>query len=417
MVFEVRFPTYSGVPKCRPDTTLSGVVVLKNSRVLAATALVLTFKGMERINTNPEMVTRDRTSSQSRLLASNQWIEQVYFQRETVLLGDMTQDETIYLEPALHMYHFTCNLPFMNYPSSVITAQFEITYTLTAKLLCPRESVTTKQSLPAAIHFEPLPLSVPYLPDSLKCFNTNVLDGDKVMFHLHASFMKNNFGPGEPFALNLTLKPVSNRQIKSATYALKEHVECHLRNAFDHTEEPLWYNQRTVHEDLLLVNRIPSDLGRDPYISTVSFELPDFFQPNNSIHLTFNYSLQLSIKVATGLFSTGSKELTVDIPITILHPDKQGRVPSATLAPMNESASVRSSQASLTHAPSVKSETLQLTSFNPDTARIPGSKSAKYLFRYGLPIMHPPCVKDITQGQTMPAPWMEKVLRSVTTSN
>ncbi|RKP38055.1 hypothetical protein BJ085DRAFT_30917 [Dimargaris cristalligena] len=318
MVFEIRFPSYSGTPRCRPDSVLAGVVMLKNTRTISAKSLILTFKGVERINSNPSFPTYNSPAAQQ--LASNQWLEHIYFQRESILLGE--GEESIFLEPGLHLYHFACSMPFMNYPSSIRSPQFEIVYTLTARLECPRDDVTKKLSLPAAIHFEPLPLVVPHLPESLKCFNTNVLDGDKVLFHLHANFMKNSFGPGEPFSMGLVLKPVTPRLVKSARVMLKEHVQCHLRNAFDHTEEPLWYNHRIIHHDILHLNRIASEMSRDPYVATVSFELPDFFQPNNSVYLSFNYTICIVLKVATGFLLTSNKEISVEVPITIIRPEK-----------------------------------------------------------------------------------------------
>ncbi|KAJ1925710.1 hypothetical protein IWQ60_004386 [Tieghemiomyces parasiticus] len=368
---------------------------------------------VERINGNPTAPSFQ--SSTAVQLASNQWLEQTYFQRDSILLGNPDDEaSSVFLEPGLHMYHFALNMPFMNYPTSIRTPEFEIVYTLTARLECPRDEIPVKYSLPAAIHFEPLSLVVPHLPDSLKNFTTNVLDGDKVLYHLHANFMKNSFGPGEPFALSLIIKPVTQRPIKSARIMLKEYVTCHLRNEFDQTEKPLWHNQRVIHHDILLLNRTPSDVGRDPYQAIVSFELPDFFQPNNTIYLTFQYTLCLALKVSTGFLITGSRELLTEIPINIVRPEKAS-VSRVSATRPGDAVSLSPSRESATYAPSLQSEMLNFTPFNPHTLGLEAESSSPvmYSLRSALPFVHPPSVKDISVPNDMPVPQLEQLMLSV----
>ncbi|KAJ1963142.1 hypothetical protein IWQ62_003308 [Dispira parvispora] len=368
-MFEIRFPSYSGIPRCRPDTILTGVVLIKNTCSISPQSLVLCFRGVERINSGPVINATDTSSTTT--LATNQWLEQVYFEKQTVLLGNEKGGDSpiCTIEPGLHLYHFACQMPLMNYPTSVRSPMFEILYTLVACLHCPDDAVPVKYSIPTSVQFEPLALVTPPLPLAVKSQSSNLLDGNRLLYHVHANFLKNSLGPGESFSVNLTLKPATFRPIKKAHLSLVEYTQCYLRHELDTTEKPLWTHQRVLHQEDLLLHRIRSGIGQNPYVATVSFELPECFQPNNSLHLTFGYTLRLTVKVATGFFFTGQREAVTEIPVVIFRPDD-----SATVSHHTPSKNLPGALAVKSMKDHQRYSSLYTRTFQPELLRLPSAR-------------------------------------------
>ncbi|KAJ1659537.1 hypothetical protein IWQ61_001413 [Dispira simplex] len=262
---------------------------------------------------------------------------------------------------------------------------FEILYTLVACLHCPDDAVPVKYSMPTAVQFEPLALVTPPLPLAVKSQSSNLLDGNRLLYHVHAHFLKNSLGPGESLSVNLTLKPATVRPIKKAHLALVEYTQCYLRHALDTTEKPLWTHQRVLHQEKLLLHRIRSSIGRDPYIATVSFELPDCFQPNNSLYLSFGYTLRLTVKVATGFLFTGQREAVTEIPVVIFRPDESAMVSHHTPSKNLPSAlAVKSMQAHQRYS------SFYTRTFQPELLRSPSARpsiSKLHLHDYTQPVV------------------------------
>ncbi|KAJ2818640.1 hypothetical protein IWW50_005744, partial [Coemansia erecta] len=139
-VFEIRFPAYTsgGPPRCSPKSTLTGVVYLHIRQAMQASCLSLSLMGSERVSLAPESV--NSTWTQAVAATKQRSIKKVYFNQCTVLWGDSKLRELGTLPAGIHMFHFSCEFPRVNYPQSRTTPEYEIKYALKAKLLNPRDA-------------------------------------------------------------------------------------------------------------------------------------------------------------------------------------------------------------------------------------------------------------------------------------
>ncbi|KAJ2744725.1 hypothetical protein GGI20_002740 [Coemansia sp. BCRC 34301] len=278
LVFEVRFPAYTsgGPPRCTPKSTLAGVVYLHLVRPLQASCLSVNFIGTERVFLAPPSANSGHwegppaaSGAPQMHMAKQRSIKKVYFNQSAVLWGDSRLRTVDWLAEGVHMFHFSCEFPRVNYPQSKRTPEYEIKYAVQAKLLGSRDSVSGSPILSAAaqpIAFMPETIA-PLLqsPASLdsRCeddgmaryrFCDNAVDADEPgqwAFHLQAMGLQQAFCPSDivDFQLRLT---GGQRALRKVQFAVYEQTDCFYPVIPDPHEEQLdlgrrlWSTQRVL---------------------------------------------------------------------------------------------------------------------------------------------------------------------------
>ncbi|KAJ2907782.1 hypothetical protein GGI21_003542, partial [Coemansia aciculifera] len=237
-VFEVRFPAYTsgGPPRCTPKSTLAGVVYLHLPMALQASCLSVNFIGTERISLAPPSANNSHWGALATAAtttvsgappmhtAKQRSVKKVYFNQSAVLWGDAKLRTVDWLAEGVHMFHFSCEFPRVNYPQSKRTSEYEIKYVIQAKLLGKRDmspsSLPILSAAPQPIIFvpetiAPLLSSAPSSADSTDDvmaryrFCDNAVDVDEASqwaFHLQVMGLQQAFSPGDTvdFQLRLT---------------------------------------------------------------------------------------------------------------------------------------------------------------------------------------------------------------------
>ncbi|KAJ2765992.1 hypothetical protein GGI18_006093, partial [Coemansia linderi] len=167
-VFEVRFPAYTSgsPPRCTPKSTLAGVVYLHLQTPLQASCLSVNFIGTERISLAPPSANSGHWEGVAAAVAAatggthqmptmhvakQRSIKKVYFNQSAVLWGDSKLRTSDWLAEGIHMFHFSCEFPRVNYPQSKRTPEYEIKYLIQAKLLGTRDSLSGSPIILAAV--------------------------------------------------------------------------------------------------------------------------------------------------------------------------------------------------------------------------------------------------------------------------
>ncbi|KAJ2690094.1 hypothetical protein H4R19_006451, partial [Coemansia spiralis] len=355
-VFEIRFPAYTsgGAPRCSPKSTLAGVVYLHISEPLYAACLSLSLAGSERISLAPASVNtawaQAATSAVTPVAAKPRSVKKVYFNQSTVLWGDGKLREAGVLPEGVHMFHFSCEFPRINYPQSRTTPEYEIKYVLRAKLLGPRNApeptlMTASQDVeyvPETIAPVPPPLTIAVSPTARYAFCDNAIDADgqQWAFHLSATGLQQAFCPGG--AIDLQLRVTGRRTLRRLQFSLIEQTDCFYPQIPEPREEQLdigrrlWSSQRMLCETTALhferdscvpaVDRCPDHMGaRQPrsglvtYHATLHARLPaDVPVLNESGFLRFTCFVQLSLFAGSSSWGGGpprSAQIKLPIPV------------------------------------------------------------------------------------------------------
>ncbi|KAJ2470790.1 hypothetical protein GGI02_002696 [Coemansia sp. RSA 2322] len=264
-VFEVRFPSYTsgGPPRCTPKSTLAGVVYLQLYTQVQASCLSVNFVGTERISLAPPSANGcDRPAT-----AKQRSVKKVYFNQSAVLWGDPKLRATDWLASGVHMFHFSCEFPRVNYPQTKATPEYEIKYVLHAKLLGPRVQSACSPVLALAsqpVLFVPETIA-PLLGFDAECslaaryrFCDNAVDVEEPnhwAFHLQVMGLQQAFSPGDTVDFQLRLTG-GQRALRRAQFAVIEQTDCFYPQVPDPHEEQLdlgrrlWSKQRALAQPL-----------------------------------------------------------------------------------------------------------------------------------------------------------------------
>ncbi|KAJ2733493.1 hypothetical protein IW152_003044 [Coemansia sp. BCRC 34962] len=283
-VFEVRFPAYTSgsPPRCTPKSTLAGVVYLHLQTPLQASCLSVNFIGTERVSLAPPSAnsgnwegvaaavaaaTGGTHQMPAMHMAKQRSIKKVYFNQSAVLWGDSKLRTSDWLAEGIHMFHFSCEFPRVNYPQSKRTPEYEIKYLIQAKLLGARDSLSGSPIISAAIQpimFMPETITPPLSttladpqydePMARYRFCDNAFDIDdpeQWSFHLQVMGLQQAFCPGDTVDFQLRLTG-GQRALRKAQFTVYEQTDCFYPTIPDPHEEQLdlgrrlWSTQRVL---------------------------------------------------------------------------------------------------------------------------------------------------------------------------
>ncbi|KAJ2830917.1 hypothetical protein GGI24_001776 [Coemansia furcata] len=283
-VFEVRFPAYTsgGPPRCSPKSTLAGVVYLHLQTPLQASCLSVNFIGTERISLAPPSANSGHwegvaaavaaaTGGSHQMpamhMAKQRSIKKVYFNQSAVLWGDSKLRTGDWLAEGVHMFHFSCEFPRVNYPQSKRTSEYEIKYVIQAKLLGTRDSLSSCPILSAAQPITFVPETIAPLLRTISTdpqydedvvaryrFCDNAVDVDEPgqwAFHLQVMGLQQAFSPGDTVDFQLRITG-GQRALRKAQFTVYEQTDCFYPMIPDPHEEQLdlgrrlWSTQRVL---------------------------------------------------------------------------------------------------------------------------------------------------------------------------
>ncbi|KAJ2082395.1 hypothetical protein H4R24_001631 [Coemansia sp. RSA 988] len=401
-VFEIRFPAYTsgGQPRCSPKSTLAGVVYLHITQEVKASCISLSFMGSERILLAPASVNNTWSQGIPAPAAKQRSAKKVYFNQSTVLWGDGKLRESGILPAGVHMFHFSCEFPRVNYPQSRTTPEYEIKYVLKAKLMNPqhaRESslMTTTQTVvfvPETLAPLPRQLTVGNEqsdPAGQFAFCDNVLDvdGSQWMYHLHAIGSKHAFRPGD--FVEMHLRMTGQRTLRKLQYAVIEQTDCFYPQIPEPREERLdigrrlWSTQRTLCEltdlsferDSMVATDICAEhmdsrrtRNGSTYHAQLCTRLPtDALVVHETGYLRYTYFIQLSMfSSSTGWGSHQGRCASVGIPIPVASrviPENTS-APSMATTPQERRGSAISSGGGRKRGPSTSSSRTEVESMD-----------------------------------------------------
>ncbi|KAJ1723302.1 hypothetical protein LPJ53_002351 [Coemansia erecta] len=262
-MLEIRFPSYTsgGPPRCGPKSTLAGVVYLNIAEPLTASCLSLNLVGSERISLAPSSV-NITTAVSSAVFPKERSVKKIYFNQTSILWGDSKLRTEGELAAGIHMFHFSCEFPRVNYPQSKTTAEYVIKYVLQAKLLnarSSRESTITTATQP-----------ITYVPETVApiigprgggaddvgprsytfCDNAVDIDEQQWAFHVQAMGLQQAFRPGD--TVDLQLRITGQRPLRKARFSVVEQTDCFYPQVPSPQEEQLdlgrrlWTSRRSL---------------------------------------------------------------------------------------------------------------------------------------------------------------------------
>ncbi|KAJ2508928.1 hypothetical protein H4217_008446, partial [Coemansia sp. RSA 1939] len=340
-VLEIRFPAYtSGAPpRCTPRTSLAGVVYLQLAETQAATSLRMQFVGVERILLAPSSV----NSNAARVpMGRSKQVAREYFNQSMELWSGRGSDEQMgQLSAGLHMFHFSCEFPRVNYPQSSATEEYEIAYEFTAELLgqpssgCggnngQRKAGTEQPLLSAAQTINFVPETVAPLPaghsdqshlgstshrqsgaaeavdhkSQAYWFSDSANDADNPsqrVLEVQATAAKQAFAPGD--AVDMQVRVSGGRPVRRAHFVLYEQTDCFYPQLPEPHEEQLdlgrrlWSSRRAISAKRELpLERDASAGGRgSSHIALLHAALPrDLFVLRETAYLRFTYYAELT---------------------------------------------------------------------------------------------------------------------------
>ncbi|KAJ1866649.1 hypothetical protein LPJ57_005964, partial [Coemansia sp. RSA 486] len=260
-MLEIRFPAYTSgkTPRCGPKATLAGVVYLNLTEAQQASCLSLNLVGSERISLAPDPTDHHKLSGASSMRKPKS-VKKVYFNQTSILWGDSKLRATNHLAAGIHMFHFSCEFPRVNYPQSKATPEYVIKYVLQAKLLDPRTSPTDNVIATTVQPINYVPETI--LPPVLSAFDQeitapysfcdNAMDthDNNWVFHVQAMGLQQAFRPGD--TVDLQVKITGQKTLRKAKFSVIEQTDCFYPQVPDPHEEQLdlgrrlWSSQRTL---------------------------------------------------------------------------------------------------------------------------------------------------------------------------
>ncbi|KAJ2452799.1 hypothetical protein EV183_002697 [Coemansia sp. RSA 2336] len=346
-IFEIRFPAYTsgGPPRCTPKSTLTGVVYMHITSALRASCLSLSLLGSERVQMAPESVNHTQTPKTNTPSAKQRTLKKVYFNQSTVLWGDSKLREQGTLSEGIHMFHFSCEFPRVNYPQSRTTSEYEIKYTLKAKLLNTRDArESTVMSTSQPVTYVPETIA-PLLPISSEhgdamarfAFCDNVTEGQQWAYHLRATGMQQAFRPGD--TIDLQLRLFGSRTLRKLQFSVIEQTDCFYPQIPEPHEEQLdmgrrlWSSQRILHEaadlhferESCVTPEICSEhmntkrtRSNQAYYAQLRTQMPkDALVLHETGFLRFTYFVQLKLTLASSGWGTHSRSALTRIPLPV----------------------------------------------------------------------------------------------------
>ncbi|KAJ1983394.1 hypothetical protein H4R34_001308 [Dimargaris verticillata] len=300
---DIRFPAHVGIPKCRPGESVAGAVFVNCAKKVSVRCLKLHFVGWERVNVDVhrEGQTQPKTHSQ------------VYFHETENLVGHDTNTIEDILHPGVHLFHFTCTMPPLNFPVTTHSSHlpcfpcpdYEVQYAMQAALHFTQEPLEPLYTKPAPIHPVPIAWPTHLLPHRVsepRAMREAAYERNTLVYHLQLDFDKAAYSPGDTVRAMLKIIPVvPHAPPTMGELDMREQCECFAeppqRRADQGTRanvKPVWSRTRVLFRQALAFTKGGM---RTPNIqhSKLEFKIPRTVCPVASVHLDWHYTINVTL--------------------------------------------------------------------------------------------------------------------------
>ncbi|KAJ2253153.1 hypothetical protein GGI13_002863, partial [Coemansia sp. RSA 455] len=207
-------------------------------------------------------------------MAKQRSVKKVYFNQSAVLWGDSKLRTSDWLADGIHMFHFSCEFPRVNYPQSKRTPEYDIKYVIQAKLLGTRDfgsPILSAAAQPIMFVPETIAPLLTRLADP-QCeamaryrFCDNAVDvdeSDQWAFHLQVMGLQQAFCPGDTVDFQLRLTG-GQRALRKAQFTVYEQTDCFYPMIPGPHEEQLDLGRRLWSTQRVLSGTVDLPFERD----------------------------------------------------------------------------------------------------------------------------------------------------------
>ncbi|KAJ1891419.1 hypothetical protein LPJ66_006930 [Kickxella alabastrina] len=322
----------------RPNERFSGVLVVELSRPISASQIVVELVGRERVLPNLKVVTK---TAKSQLFSSSLVVWKAV--RKGAVASTVLSD-------GLHVFNFSCQMPYLNYPQNINRPEFDISYTLESKIFAPSDAggysgaggIAPKEQVVAAIErdmfFTPIVSLLP-TPDPMVVVETLCIEkkgkSGKPAIELRAVISGHQVVPGKKMKIDVSIKELSSVNWTKIIARLYERTRC--RDSVDVPFwQPTWSSDRElasgeiirssvynffINDELMAAGKPSTDekSAASESLSTETMIFPIPLTPCgyvSSEHLEFSHFLRIEVKIPNWLSS--ERSVQIDIPVQIM---------------------------------------------------------------------------------------------------
>ncbi|KAJ1926068.1 hypothetical protein IWQ60_004113 [Tieghemiomyces parasiticus] len=385
-MLKVSFPSYTGSPRCQPNGALSGAVMVKCEESVNLQQLNVTVRGREKVAVSLN------TPATAYCVDDLRTVSRPYFQLEKPILSP--EDRQGPLAPGLHLFHFICHFPNVNYPPTTRDMFFSVDYFCGATLTTSdREYQATEVPIVFEALIEPSSAST-FRQGSPPANTVKVRDNGssaKPVLALHNQFSQPSYLPGDTVVISLGLDPLINlNSIRKLEYRVIETCNCHYKGDWaaqskvsqsdvsdlnGQCEVPLWTRERTVHpfQSATLSRNTSPVYPANRYLGDIQFLLPKATRALSYAYLQFSYGIEIIVTYWSGLRT--NRTASAFIPINVV-----GERPEPSLNPLQSQGSAGPYlESTATSNLSVRSSVQSISS--ADSISTPSTLGAGYVSR------------------------------------
>ncbi|KAJ1969371.1 hypothetical protein H4R35_006157 [Dimargaris xerosporica] len=300
---DIRFPAHVGIPKCRPGESMTGVVFVNCAKKVSVRCLKLHFVGWERANADVHREGQVQPKTYS----------QVYFHETENLVGHDNDTVEDILHPGVHLFHFTCTMPPLNFPVTTHSSHlpcfpcpdYEVQYAMQAALHFTQASLESLYTKPASIH--PIPIAwpthlMPHRVSEPRAMREAAYERNTLVYHLQLDFDKAAYSPGDTVRATLKIIPVvPHAPPTMGELDMREQCECFAEPPKQRTDrgtranvKPVWSRTRVLFRQALAFTKGGLRTPNIQY-SKLEFKIPRTVCPVASVHLDWHYTVNVTL--------------------------------------------------------------------------------------------------------------------------
>ncbi|KAJ2842679.1 hypothetical protein J3B02_005509, partial [Coemansia erecta] len=228
----------------RPGEQFSGVLVIQISRPIPASQIVLEMSASERVVLAPKTPAK---AFKSQLLSTSLVVWKAV--RKGTAVSTVLSD-------GIHVFNFSCTMPYLNYPQTNHKPEFDFFYKLEGRLVAPRDGggeqvVATVQK---ELFFTPIVTRLaspdPLLVVETLCFEKKGKKG-KPVIELRAAISGHQVVPRSKVRIDLSIKELASVGWTKVNARLFERTVCR-QDPKQSFSQPIWSVDRELaHSELV----------------------------------------------------------------------------------------------------------------------------------------------------------------------
>ncbi|KAJ1957912.1 hypothetical protein GGI12_004885, partial [Dipsacomyces acuminosporus] len=327
----------------RPNERFSGVLVVQLTRPLQASQVVLEFVGTERHLTA--------------LKGTSKFAKTPIFTVDLVVWrpANSRPGPTSMLSEGIHVFNFSCQMPHVNYPQSMQSAEYAFTYTLRGKVMVPLDHTGDRVAalVEKELYYAPI-ITQAVNPDPLNLVETLYFEKKgkkgKPAVELRAAITGHQVTPGSKMKIDMSIKELSSTNWTKVVARLFERTNCResTKGSFS---QPAWSIDREllstelvrssvynffITDDVIGKNNTETTSSEGETITSeiLTLDIPHIpCSPLGSDHLEFRHYMRLEVILPTWISS--DRSVYTEFPVQLMTCD-----PHSAIRLLNRQASL-----------------------------------------------------------------------------